>query len=303
MKMPRIALLGSSGYVGSEFTRQIAGRGYAGVGIGRRDCNVYSVDDLTRVLRDASPDYLINCSGYTGKPNVDACELDKANCLAGNAVLPGVVAEACERLNLPWGHVSSGCIFTGRRADGGGFEESDPPNFSFRQNNCSFYSGTKALGEEVLADAQRAYIWRLRIPFSHVDSPRNYLSKLMRYDTLLEAENSLSHLPEFVAAALDCFELRLPYGIYNLTNPGSVMTSDVVAMIRAAGLSDKPFRFFENESVFMSRAAKTPRSNCVLDSSKALAAGLKMMPVREAIQAAFENWCPEANRAVAPERA
>ncbi len=76
-------------------------------------------------------------------------------------------------------------FFTGTRPDGRGFTENDSPNFSFRTNNCSFYSGTKALGEECLQDAENTYIWRLRIPFNHVDSPRNYLSKLLNYAWLL----------------------------------------------------------------------------------------------------------------------
>jgi len=285
-----IALLGASGYIGSGFAQQIEARGHRLTTIGRRDCDLYSVDALSRCIADASADIVINCAGYTGKPNVDACETDKANCLAGNATLPGVIAEACERLGISWGHVSSGCIYTGRRPDGGGFTEEDPPNFSFRQNNCSFYSGTKALGEELLSDSPRVYIWRVRIPFSNVDSPRNYLTKLMRYDTLLEAENSLSNLDEFQAAALDCFEKNLPYGIYNLTQPGSVWTSEVVAMIKEAGLSDKQFRFFDSEDEFMQQAAKTPRSNCVLDCSKALAAGLRLTPVKEAIRRALGSW-------------
>lgn len=288
----KIALIGATGYVGTEFTCLIKARQHDLATIGRQTCDVYSVDDLTSHLRQSGADAVINCAGYTGKPNVDACETDKANCLAGNAVLPGVIAEACHRLELPWGHVSSGCIFTGKKPDGGGFTEQDPPNFSFRQNNCSFYSGTKALGEEVLADAQRCYLWRLRIPFSHVDSPRNYLTKLMRYDTLLEAENSLSHLPEFAAAALDCIERELPFGTYNLTNPGSVQTSQVVELIRQCGVLDKPFRFFDSEHEFMTRAAKTPRSNCVLDSHKAIQAGLHLTPVTEALRQSLTQWHP-----------
>jgi dTDP-4-dehydrorhamnose reductase len=285
-----IVLLGASGYVGCEFVNQIEHRGHRLTAIGRSNCDVYSMASLISALKDATPDIVINCAGYTGKPNVDACELDKANCLAGNAVLPGVIKEACETLDLPWGHISSGCIFTGRRADGGGFTEQDAPNFSFRQDNCSWYSGTKALGEEILADANRCYIWRLRIPFSSIDSPRNYLSKVQRYENLLEAENSLSNLPEYVAAALDCFEKEVPYGIYNLTNPGSVKTSEVVEMIREAGVCDKEFRFFDSEAAFMAKAAKTPRSNCVMDSSKAIAAGLKLTPVKDCIRHTLANW-------------
>jgi len=285
-----IALLGSTGYVGKVFEDQIRARGDKLSKIGRGNCELYVNGELEKRLRELSPDILINCAGYTGKPNVDACETDKANCLAGNAVLPGIIAEACDALQLPWGHVSSGCIFTGSRADGGGFREDDQPNFTFRQNNCSFYSGTKALGEEILVDASSCYIWRLRIPFNHIDSPRNYLTKLMRYDTLLQAENSLSHLDEFVAASLACFDANVDYGIYNLTNPGSVTTSEVVELIQETGVCQKSFRFFDSEDQFMTKAAKTPRSNCTMDSSKAVQAGLKLTPVRDALRAALEGW-------------
>jgi len=292
-----IALIGATGYVGSQFAREINHRGHRLTTVGRKDYDLYSAEQLETFLRDVSPDIVINSAGYTGKPNVDACEADKANCLAGNAVLPGVIAAVCSALQLPWGHVSSGCIFTGTREDGNGFTEEDPPNFSFRQDNCSFYSGTKALGEELLGNDHNGYIWRLRIPFSNVDSPRNYLTKLIRYDTLLEAENSLSNLPEFCAAALDCFELGAPVGIYNLTNPGSVRTSEVVELIREAKVVDKLFRFFESEEEFMTKAAKTPRSNCVLDSSKAVAVGLHLTPVRDSLRNALENWsATEAER-------
>ena len=290
-----IALLGATGYVGTVFADQVRSRGYQLSVISRQDCEVYVRGALQKRLAAVSPDILINCAGYTGKPNVDACETDKANCLAGNAVLPGVIAEACDHAGIAWGHVSSGCIFTGKLADGRGFSELDPPNFSFRQNHCSFYSGTKALGEEVLTNVDRCYIWRLRIPFSNIDSPRNYLSKLMRYDTLLEAENSLSELNEFVAAALDCFELNVKFGTYNLTNPGSVTTSEVAKLIQASGVSNKQFQYFDSESEFMQIAAKTPRSNCVLDSSKAVAAGLQLTPVREALRRSLEAWQKETS--------
>ena len=285
-----IYLLGGSGYVGSAYQALLQRKNIPFRNLRRADFDYTETAALTDLLRREKPEFLINAAGYTGKPNVDACELHKAECLFGNAVLPGRVAEACTASGVPWGHVSSGCIYTGAHPDGSGFSEEDTPNFSFRTNHCSFYSGTKALGEEILADATSCYIWRLRIPFSNVDSPRNYLSKVMNYDTLLEAENSLSELHEFVDAALDCFTKNVEYGIYNLTNPGSVTTSDVVKLIQAFGLTDKEFRFFESEASFMKLAAKTPRSNCVLDSSKALAAGLKLRPIEESIKSALGEW-------------
>ena len=139
-----IALLGASGYVGSVFQNLLRQRGFNVHVISRSNCDLYADNALRNRLESIQPDYLINCAGYTGKPNVDACESSKTDCLQGNTALPGILGEACKSLDIPWGHVSSGCIYTGRRDDGKGFRETDPPNFSFRFNNCSFYSGTKA---------------------------------------------------------------------------------------------------------------------------------------------------------------
>jgi dTDP-4-dehydrorhamnose reductase len=289
-----ILILGGNGYVGAAMQKSCQRAALPFAVVSRREVDYATPAVLRAFLMDRRPDFIINAAGFTGRPNVDACELHKADCLAGNAVLPGTIRGVCEDLEIPWGHVSSGCIFTGSRPDGSGFSEDDPPNFSFRQDNCSFYSGTKALGEEVLADAEQCYIWRLRIPFNNQDSPRNYLSKVMRYDRLLDAVNSLSQLDEFCDACVQSWHDRIPFGVYNLTNPGSVSTRQVVDLITAGGLSDKSFEFFDSEEQFMELAAKTPRSNCVLDSSKALSAGLRLSPVEQALQRAIQNWQPEA---------
>jgi dTDP-4-dehydrorhamnose reductase len=306
-----ILLLGSSGYVGEAFLSYLKQKEIPCQGVSRAEAAYDTPQGLHRLLVESRPSFLINCAGYTGKPNVDACEIHKLDCLAGNATLPGVIDRVCRDLSLPWGHVSSGCIFTERREDGAGFTETDPPNFSFRQNNCSFYSGTKALGEELLGyqvvevdgrmewkalHEHSGYIWRLRIPFNHKHGPRNYLSKVMTYKRLLQAENSISHLNEFVSACWACWEKRVPYGIYNVTNPGEITTREVTEMILGAAKKNSAkhfpteFNFFESEAEFMQVAAKTPRSNCVLDSSKLQSVGIKMTEVHEAIESALAEW-------------
>ena len=285
-----IYLLGGSGYVGTAYQALLQRKGLPFRNVRRADFDYTNRAALTELLRREQPKFLINAAGYTGKPNVDACELHKSECLMGNAVLPGTIASACADAGVPWGHVSSGCIFTGGRPDGSGFSETDTPNFTFRTNNCSFYSGTKALGEEALARAPNVFLWRLRIPFNQVDNSRNYLSKLMRYSTLLEATNSISQLDEFVAATLACWEKRVPFGTYNVTNPGQVTTREVVDLIKQTGVSHKQFTFFKDESDFMRTAAKTPRSNCVMDSRKLAATGIKLTEVHEAVARDLRTW-------------
>ena len=288
-----IILLGGSGYVGQAFQRLLTRLEVPFRNLARKELDYSQPHRLADHLVESGASFVINAAGYTGKPNVDSCELHKAACLFGNAVLPGRVREACELTGTPWGHISSGCIFSGERPGGGGFREEDAPNFSFRTNHCSFYSGTKALGEEVLAGAERCFVWRLRIPFNEVESPRNYLTKIMRYARLLEAANSLSQLDEFVRACFECWQQRLPFGTYNVTNPGHVTTREVVDLIQASRVCEKEFSFFQDEEEFMRVAAKTPRSNCLLDTSKLQSAGIAMTEVHEAIAQALRAWVKE----------
>ncbi len=166
-----IYLLGGTGYVGHAYQALFRLKGIPFRNVRRAELDYTDRDRLRSALLQDRPEFLINAAGYTGKPNVDACELHKAECLAGNAVLPGTIALACEESGTPWGHVSSGCIYSGDGPGGNGFTELDPPNFTFRTNHCSFYSGTKALGEEVLAGRSNLFLWRLRIPFDSVDNP------------------------------------------------------------------------------------------------------------------------------------
>ena len=290
-----IILLGGGGYVGQAYQQLFAREGLAFRNIARQELDYGDAAALTALLHDTGATFLLNAAGYTGKPNVDACEDHKAACLAGNAVLPGSIRAACDAAGVPWGHVSSGCIYSGERPGGGGWREDDAPNFSFRTNHCSFYSGTKSLGEEVLAGADNLYVWRLRIPFSEVDSPRNYLSKMMRYARLLDAANSLSQLDEFCRATFACWQKRVPFGTYNVTNPGRVTTREVVDLILKSGVAGagKEFSFFDDEGEFMAKAAKTPRSNCVLDTTKLEATGIEMTEVHEALEQSLQNWVRE----------
>jgi UDP-glucose 4,6-dehydratase len=276
-----ILILGKSGFVGNKMFKNCSANLYS---LSRSDLDYTNKQILSDFISSNKIKAIVNAAGFTGKPNVDACETAKYECLQGNAVLPGIIREVCEDLKIPWGHVSSGCIYSGRRPDGKGWAEEDEPNFSFRAPPCSFYSGTKALGEEVLEGAENCYIWRLRIPFNEEKSPRNYLQKLLNYDSLLDAENSVSHLGEFVQKCVECFVKEVEPGIYNMTNPGSVTTRQVTEWMLEEAVTDKQFQFFEDEEQFMNKAAKTPRSNCVLDTTKAEKAGIGMRHVEEAMR-------------------
>src|SRR5689334_19310897 len=174
-----IVLLGWSGYVGQAFSHILSQQGKNFLSPTRKEIDYTRFDVLLEFLRKQKPEFLINAAGYTGKPNVDACETARAETLQGNTLFPQTVAHACLVAGIPWGHVSSGCIYNGAKivengceriekdltkpeikskiesADSTmkvrGFIETDPPNFSFRNGPCSFYSGSKALAEESIS--------------------------------------------------------------------------------------------------------------------------------------------------------
>ncbi|MBA4148943.1 MAG: sugar nucleotide-binding protein [Verrucomicrobia bacterium] len=312
-----IVLLGATGYIGQAFETALKQRGEQFLSLSRQQLDYTQFDLFLDFLRKNKPSFIINAAGYTGKPNVDACENFKADTLQGNTLFPQTVAQACSALDVPWGHVSSGCIYSGAKISDFsmtrverdltrvdlkalrknnalfGFTEEDEPNFSFRQPPCSFYSGTKALGEEAILNVGRSYIWRLRIPFDHLDNARNYLSKVQRYAKVYDNVNSLSHRADFVNACLDTWKVKAPFGIYNVTNPGYVTTRQVVQMIQDVLKPARGFEFWESDEEFYKVAAKTPRSNCIMDTNKLISAGVKLRSVEEALAESLQHWKAE----------
>jgi UDP-glucose 4,6-dehydratase len=316
-----ILLLGATGYIGQAFADELRRRGQLFVPLTRKALDYTNFDFLFDYIRKIKPEFLINAAGYTGRPNVDGCETARRDAVQANTLFPQMVARVCFMTNTPWGHVSSGCIYSGAKVvhDGRvrvekdlarprlrrlfdehperfrGFTETDEPNFSFRSPPCSFYSGTKALAEEVIAKTGNSYLWRLRIPFDEFDHPRNFLTKLQRYSKVYDNVNSLSHRGDFVRACLDLWERRAPFGTYNITNSGAVATRLVVQLIDKILKPSRSFCFWKNDREFYALAAKAPRSNCILDVSKLLTTGVRMRQVTDALQDALERWQPSAN--------
>ena len=45
------------------------------------------------------------------------------NVFLGIQFLPGRIRSACEEVGIPWGHVSSGCIYSGNKSNGEDWSE------------------------------------------------------------------------------------------------------------------------------------------------------------------------------------
>jgi dTDP-4-dehydrorhamnose reductase len=257
-------ILGKKGYIAEAIIKELTSRNLSHVAWSRSDVDYTNYTELQYHLYILGEDlHIINCAGYVGKPNVDACELEKADCIQGNVLLPSMLAQLCYEKKYGFTHISSGCIYGGYDKH---FTEDDPSNFDFQ--NGSFYSGTKSLAEKVVKENNpNAYIFRLRIPFDEHASPRNYITKLLSYNKLLNLKNSLSHRADFAKYSIELIEKKAPKGIFNITNKGFIDAKGVIELIKKYNLSNKDFKFFDDIESF-SKETVAPRSNCILDTSK-----------------------------------
>src|SRR5258708_6373528 len=110
-----ILLLGATGYIGQAFAGELHRRNETFTALSRMELDYTRFDLLLKHLQTTRPGFLINAAGYTGKPNVDACEDARADTLQGNTLLPQTIAQACAAAEIPCGHPSSACIFPGPR--------------------------------------------------------------------------------------------------------------------------------------------------------------------------------------------
>lgn len=210
-------------------------------------------------------DWVVNAAGVTGSPNVDACELNKQNTYDGNALFPIYLYYLALDAGAKLAHFSSGCIYTGEI-----HSVDEDPNF-----HGSTYSISKGISDVFLKN--RAMIFRIRMPFTDVDEPKNFLSKILKYaknGKLMEGgDNSITDLNEAVEVAADLITENAALGPYNLVNKGSMNMHQLVELLEIDA------EWFTPEEFKAATAAS--RSNCTIPSFE------RMRPVTEALKDAI----------------
>jgi dTDP-4-dehydrorhamnose reductase len=318
-----ILLLGASGYFGRAFAGELRRRGCSFIPLSRRAFDYTRFDFLFDYIRTTRPVFVINAAGYNGCFSAPD-DIDREQAMAANALLPQMIARVCLMTRTPWAHVSSGSIYSGVKvlennrwrverdsAKPGlselqaanpkhftGFNELDEPNFSFRYPPCDFCNGAKALAEEAIREIGESYIWRLREPFNERNEPCNLLARLP--SSGLRGLNSLSHLEDCVRACLDLWEYRASFGIYNVVNPGAI---DVGNLARRVDRAKRTHGLNWNDRGQVARSSgQSASSNCVLDSSKLLKAGVKLRSLEDALGDSLDRLASSARGARIVER-
>ncbi len=246
-----------------------------------------------KILSDNSYNVVINCSGYTGSPNVDACEKEKEKCLFYNVSIPVQIARICDDQNVKFINISSGCIYTGYEKE---FTEKDEPNFGMHSTISSYYSFTKHMCEILLRNTNAITI-RIRMPFCGDAVNKNLIFKVLKYDNIIDLKNSgtsIDDLNVFIKNLIEHSKFYDLKGPLNVINPGELTCKMISEYLSFHGLTNPNWKIVDVSQLDII----APRSNCVLSDKRIKKLGLQMPCLAKSLKEAVEKFASNYNAAI-----
>ncbi|KAL7167403.1 hypothetical protein ACSBR2_037960 [Camellia fascicularis] len=251
----KFLIYGRTGWIGGLLGKLCESQGIDYVyGSGRLE-NRSSLDsDLASI----NPTHVFNAAGVTGRPNVDWCESHKVETIRTNVVGTLTLADLCRDRGLILINYATGCIFE--------------------------YDSAHPLGsgvEDLLNNYENVCTLRVRMPISSdLTNPRNFITKITRYEKVVDIPNSMTILDELLPISIDMAKRNLT-GIYNFTNPGVVSHNEILEMYRDyidPNFTWKNFNLEEQAKVIVA-----PRSNNELDATKLKQEFPELLSIKESL--------------------
>lgn len=283
--MKKICILGK-GYVGTFLEKKLLEAKLGVIALKRVDLDYTSPFALRSFLQANKNEIecVINCSGYTGYPNVDGCESNKLDCWFWNVKAPMNIAAACNLTDISVINVSSGCIYTGYEKI---YSETDIPNFGVYNNASSFYSKSKHACE-INMDGWNVYTLRIRMPFDGTKQSKNYINKIYNYNKLINMPNSVTSVEDlgnFIIKFLFVYK-HLPVGPYNIVNEGAVSASDIIEIFKEYNIANDSWEFVDMAKLDIVAG----RSNCILSTEKIRSFSLGLPTAKESLDLEISKY-------------
>ncbi|HEU0051300.1 MAG TPA: sugar phosphate nucleotidyltransferase [Patescibacteria group bacterium] len=244
------------------------------------------IEDKAAVLKaidEYKPDTIVNAAGKTGKPNVDWCEAHQKETYESNVIGPLALASACQEKGVHLIHLASGCIFYGPSPDPRGWREDDFANPE------AFYSRTKYAADLVLSRLPNVAIARLRMPIDSIPNSRNLIDKLASYKQVIDVENSVTVVDDLLMAVYALAEKKAA-GVFHLVNPGTMRHRDLLNLYHEYVDPSHTCEWISSEDLVTKGLAVRTRSNCILQSPRLEALGIRMQPIQEALRDTMKKY-------------
>lgn len=210
-----------------------------------------------------------------------------------NLFAPVMLALLCEKLKIHLTYIGTGCIFsdcenvapistTPLAENATGYTEESIPNFF-----GSSYSVVKGFTDQLFHCLEKFSLnVRIRMPVSNKDHPRNFISKIIRYEKVVNIPNSITVLQEMIPIMIDMALIKKT-GTINLVNPNPISHNEILEMYKL--YVDPKFEIHNFDLNEQSQILKAGRSNCTLSAEK-LSLLYDVDDSKTAIEKCLKNW-------------
>lgn len=207
-----------------------------------------------------------------------------------NYVGPVNLAELSENLGLHYTYFGTGCIFTYDKMhtieNKVGFTEEDNPNFF-----GSSYSIVKGYTDMKMKHFKNTLNLRIRMPIIGCHHPRNFITKITKYEKICSIPNSMTILDELLPIILHMME-NTETGTYNMTNPNLVEHNEILDLYKK--YVDNSFEWDNFDIIEQSKILKSDRSNNYLNTERlekyCKDYNLDILNIKESIKKLLKNW-------------
>jgi hypothetical protein len=127
---------------------------------------------------------------------------------------------------------------------------------------------------------------RIRMPITAEDHPRNFISKITRYERICSIPNSMSYLPDLLPVAVRMMKSGRT-GTVNLVNPGLISHNDILEMYRE--FVDPNFKWINFSMEEQDQLLASRRSNNLLNTLDMEKMGVPN--IKSSIRRALATWC------------
>lgn len=212
-------IYGHNGWIAKQFIKEIPDN----INIIKGKERFENFEQIKNEILTIKPDNVVILGGLTYKSpatNIDWCEDNKQEVIRVNVLGTLNIVDVCEQNNIHCTILGTGCIYS--TLEDKEYTEDDIWDFQ-----GSFYSKTKAYTQELLKCYKNVLLLRIRMPINNSDDPKNFISKLKKFDKIISVKNSMTVLPELIPVMIKLIEGGQA-GTWNIVNPGTISHKEIM---------------------------------------------------------------------------
>jgi len=276
----KFLIYGHQGWIGGQVVQLLRHKYEVALGEVR-------IDDekaLEKEILKVNPDRIISLTGRTHGEGINTIDyLEKPGKLPinirDNLYGPLCLALVGKKYNIHVTYLGTGCIFEDKENETN-FNENSLPNFF-----GSGYSVVKGFTDRLMHQFDDSVLnVRIRMPITDEHNPRNFITKITKYEKICSVANSMTVLPDLLPVMVD-MSRRKTTGTINLTNPGVITHNEVLEMYR--DIVDPSFTWKNFSIEEQAKILASGRSNNHLDTSRLEKLYPQVLGIKESVRNAI----------------